>query len=37
MTHHQPFSAFEAVDAPLAETVARALGDHRVEAWLWGH
>lgn len=37
MTHHQPFSAFEGVDTPLAETVARALGEHRVEAWLWGH
>ena len=37
MTHHQPFSAFEDVDVRLAETVARALGEHRVEAWLWGH
>jgi hypothetical protein len=37
MTHHQPFSAFEDVNVRLAETVARALGDHRVEAWLWGH
>ncbi len=37
MTHHQPFSAFEDIGTPLAGTVARALGDHRVEAWLWGH
>jgi hypothetical protein len=37
MTHHQPFSAYTTVNTPLAETVATALGDHRVEAWLWGH
>jgi hypothetical protein len=37
MTHHQPFSAYTTVNTPLAGTVGTALGDHRVEAWLWGH
>lgn len=37
LTHHQPFSAYEEVDTPLAGTVAQALGDYKVEAWLWGH
>jgi len=37
LTHHQPFSAYEEVDAPLAGTVAKALGDYKVDAWLWGH
>jgi hypothetical protein len=37
LTHHQPFSAWEAIHTPLAGTVCGAIGDHRVEAWFWGH
>lgn len=37
MTHHQPFSPYEEVTAPLAGTVARALGSCKLDAWLWGH
>ncbi|MFL5863626.1 MAG: metallophosphoesterase family protein [Solirubrobacteraceae bacterium] len=37
MTHHQPFSAFEPVRTPLAQTVAAAVGPHRVDAWLWAY
>jgi hypothetical protein len=38
LSHHQPFSAYEQVQTPLAATVAQAVGSERkVEAWLWGH
>lgn len=37
MTHHQPFSPYEEVTAPLARTVAGALGGRKLDAWLWGH
>lgn len=37
MTHHQPFSAYEQVETPLAQEVAGALGGAQLEAWLWGH
>jgi hypothetical protein len=37
LTHHQPFSAWEAIHTPLAGTVCGAIGDRRVEAWFWGH
>jgi hypothetical protein len=37
LTHHQPFSAWEVVDSKLAGEVAQALGQRRLEAWLWGH
>ena len=37
LTHHQPFSAYEAIGGTLADTVVGALGDTRVKAWIWGH
>jgi hypothetical protein len=37
MSHHQPFSGFETVNPRLADTVRAALGERRVEGWLWGH
>jgi hypothetical protein len=37
LTHHQPFSAWEAIHTPLAGTVCGAIGQRRVEAWFWGH
>lgn len=37
LTHHQPFSAWEVVGSALAGQVAQAVGDRRIEAWLWGH
>ena len=37
LTHHQPYSAYEAVDGTLANTVVGVLGDTRVRAWIWGH
>jgi hypothetical protein len=37
LTHHQPFSSFEYVDAPLVETLAPALAVRKIDAWLWGH
>lgn len=37
LTHHQPFSAWEAVRTPLAGAVCGAIAQHRVEAWCWGH
>jgi hypothetical protein len=37
LTHHQAFSAYEEVTAPLAATVAHALGGRQLDAWLWGH
>jgi hypothetical protein len=37
LTHHQPFSAWEAVRSPLAATVCGAIGERQVGAWFWGH
>jgi len=37
LTHHQPFSAWEAVETPLAGSVCGAIGERQIEAWLWGH
>jgi hypothetical protein len=37
LSHHQPFSAWEAVQSALAGQVAQAVGQRRIEAWLWGH
>ncbi|HSO98315.1 MAG TPA: metallophosphoesterase [Solirubrobacteraceae bacterium] len=37
LTHHQPFSAYEEVNTPLAGTVAAALNGVTLDAWLWGH
>jgi hypothetical protein len=38
MTHHQPASAWEDVNTPLAREVAEAIGEERtLDAWLWGH
>jgi hypothetical protein len=37
LSHHQPFSGYEHVEAPLEATVKRGLAGRRVEAWLWGH
>jgi len=37
LTHHQPFSAYEKVETPLAGTIGKALAGNPVEAWLWGH
>jgi hypothetical protein len=37
LSHHQPFSAYEDVESPLAGNVGEALNGRRVAAWLWGH
>jgi 3',5'-cyclic AMP phosphodiesterase CpdA len=37
LSHHQPFSAWEVVSSALAGRVAEAVGERRIEAWLWGH
>ncbi len=37
MSHHQPFSSFEEVSAPMMKTLAHALAVRGVDAWLWGH
>jgi hypothetical protein len=37
LTHHQPFSAYEAVNGTLANTIVSGLGERRVKAWIWGH
>lgn len=37
LTHHQPFSAYEKVETPLADKVSGALAGNKLEAWLWGH
>jgi hypothetical protein len=37
LSHHQPFSAWEVVTSALAGRVAEAVGERRIEAWLWGH
>jgi hypothetical protein len=37
LSHHQPYSAFDSVDQTLANTVAGALAQRPIAAWLWGH
>ena len=37
LTHHQPFSAWEAVTSDLAQLVGQALDGRRIEGWIWGH
>jgi hypothetical protein len=37
LTHHQPFSAWEAIGSPLAASVCGAVGERQVAGWLWGH
>ena len=37
MTHHQPFSSFEDVTAPLLKTLEPAFAIRKIDAWLWGH
>jgi hypothetical protein len=37
LTHHQPFSAYEQIGDTMAAAVNAALGDAKVDAWLWGH
>jgi hypothetical protein len=37
LTHHQPFSSFEQVTAPMLTKLQPAFDAHRIDAWLWGH
>jgi hypothetical protein len=37
LTHHQPFSSFEQVNAPMVKTLAPAFAARKIDAWLWGH
>jgi len=37
LTHHQPFSSFEDVTAPMVKTLAPAFATRKIDAWLWGH
>ncbi len=37
LTHHQPFSAYEQVNSPLAGAIAESLAGLTLDAWLWGH
>jgi hypothetical protein len=37
LSHHEPFSAFVAVDPPLVHKLEPAFAVRKVDAWLWGH
>ena len=37
MSHHQPFSTFEDVTAPMLQTLRSAFAVRKLDAWLWGH
>jgi hypothetical protein len=37
MSHHQPFSSFEEVTAPMLQTLKAAFAVRKIDAWLWGH
>ena len=37
LTHHQPFSSFEQVTAPMVTTLRPAFDARKIDAWLWGH
>lgn len=37
LTHHQPFSAYEHVSQALTDKVKQAVGNRKLDAWLWGH
>jgi hypothetical protein len=37
LTHHQPFSSFEHVTAPMLTTLGPAFEARKIDAWLWGH
>lgn len=37
LTHHQAFSAWEAVNSTMVEQVSGVIGARQVEGWLWGH
>jgi hypothetical protein len=37
LTHHQPFSSFEDVTAPMLTKLQRAFATRKIDAWLWGH
>jgi hypothetical protein len=37
LTHHQPFSSFEQVQAPMLAKLQPAFEMRAIDAWLWGH
>jgi hypothetical protein len=37
MTHHQPFSAYEPVGQLMTDQVKSAVGEGKLDAWIWGH
>jgi 3',5'-cyclic AMP phosphodiesterase CpdA len=37
LTHHQPFSSFEQVSAPMLANLEPAFDVRKIDAWLWGH
>jgi hypothetical protein len=37
LTHHQPFSSFEQVSAPMLAKLEPAFETRKIDAWLWGH
>ncbi|MGH2855549.1 MAG: metallophosphoesterase family protein [Solirubrobacteraceae bacterium] len=37
MSHHQPFSGYEAVSQAMVHTLTPALGGRVIDAWIWGH
>lgn len=37
LSHHQPFSSFEEVNAPIVNTLKTAFAVRKLDAWLWGH
>jgi hypothetical protein len=37
LTHHQPFSSFEQVTAPMLAKLQPAFEVRKIDAWLWGH
>jgi hypothetical protein len=37
LTHHQPFSSFEPVTAPILAKLQAAFAVRKIDAWLWGH
>jgi hypothetical protein len=37
LTHHQPFSAYEAVGQKMTKKIRAVLDSRRLDAWFWGH
>ena len=37
LSHHQPFSGYEAVGGKLTASVCGVVGERKLDAWLWGH